>query len=206
MGDLMKDNQRAANIIRTLRNMFGSGNKTLSTFEMNELVSDVVLICKARLHRNVIDLVIDLSPQPLYFTGDKSQLQQVLLNLITNANDAFLPSQAHAKRIEVRRLSAADGQSRVRFRFAHAGTDSWYFGLDNLGLYSIPATPVVAPAIAATLEAGGLRLTWPAASGFVLEQRAEATSGAWSPVAGVSGNSALVPVTANRQWFRLNRP
>jgi len=102
MGDLMKDNQRAANIIRTLRNMFGSGNKTLSTFDMNELVSDVVLICKARLHRNVIDLVIDLSPQPLYFTGDKSQLQQVLLNLITNANDAFLPSQAHAKRIEVR--------------------------------------------------------------------------------------------------------
>jgi signal transduction histidine kinase len=102
MGDLMKDNQRAANIIRTLRNMFGSGNKTLSTFDMNELVSDVVLICKARLHRNVIDLVIDLPPQPLYFTGDKSQLQQVLLNLITNANDAFLPSQSHAKRIEVR--------------------------------------------------------------------------------------------------------
>jgi len=117
-------------------------------------------------------------------------------------NDSF----TDAKRIEVRRLPAADGQSRVRFRFAHAGTDSWYFGLDNLGLYSIPATPVVAPAIAATLEAGGLRLTWPAASGFVLEQRAEATSGAWSPVAGVSGNSALVPVTANRQWFRLNRP
>jgi len=102
MGDLMKDNQRAANIIRTLRNMFGSGNKTLSTFDMNELVSDVVLICKARLHRNVIDLVIDLSPQPLHFTGDKSQLQQVFLNLITNANDAFLPSLVHAKRIEVR--------------------------------------------------------------------------------------------------------
>lgn len=101
MGDLMKDNQRAASIIRTLRNMFGSGNKTLSTFDVNELMNDVVLICRARLHRNVIDLVIDFSPKPLYFTGDKSQLQQVFLNLITNANDAFLPNQAHAKRIEV---------------------------------------------------------------------------------------------------------
>lgn len=104
MGDLMKDNQRAAGIIRTLRNMFGSGNKTLSTFDINELIADVLLICKARLHRNVIDLVVDASSQPLYFTGDKSQLQQVFLNLITNANDAFLPDQAHAKRIEVRTL------------------------------------------------------------------------------------------------------
>ena len=115
-------------------------------------------------------------------------------------------SATDGKRIEVRRLPAADGQSRVRFRFAHAGTDSWYFGLDNLGLYSIPSTPVVAPTVAATLEAGGLRLTWPAAPGFVLEQRAEVSTGSWSPVAGVSGNSALVPVTGDRQWFRLNRP
>jgi signal transduction histidine kinase len=117
MGDLMKDNQRAANIIRTLRNMFGSGNKTLSTFDMNELVSDVVLICKARLHRNVIDLVIDLSPQPLYFTGDKSQLQQVLLNLITNANDAFLPSQAHRSAHAV--AQRQDGGQRDRQRHWH---------------------------------------------------------------------------------------
>lgn len=115
-------------------------------------------------------------------------------------------SATDGKRIEVRRLPSADGQSRVRFRFAHAGTDSWYFGLDNLGLYSIPSTPVVAPTVAATLEAGGLRLTWPAAPGFVLEQRAEVSTGSWSPVAGVSGNSALVPVTGDRQWFRLNRP
>ena len=94
----------------------------------------------------------------------------------------------------------------MRFRFAHAGTDSWYFGLDNLGLYSIPATAVEAPTIAATLESGRLRLAWPSAPGFVLEQRTEATTGAWSPVAGGSGNSALVPVATDRQWFRLNRP
>ncbi len=115
-------------------------------------------------------------------------------------------SATDGKRIEVRRLPAADGQTRVRFRFAHAGTDSWYFGLDQLGLYSIPATTGEAPSLAATMEAGGLRLTWPATAGFVLEQRSEATTGGWSPVPAVSGNSALVPVTGDRQWFRLNRP
>lgn len=47
------------------------------------------------------------------------------------------------KRIEVVRLSKADGQSKVRFRFGYAGTGSWYFGVDDFGLYSIN-TPVIA--------------------------------------------------------------
>lgn len=49
-----------------------------------------------------------------------------------------------AKRIELIRLPAADNQSKVRLRFAHAGTDSWYFGIDNVGLYSLSqASPPV---------------------------------------------------------------
>ena len=42
-----------------------------------------------------------------------------------------------SKRVEVFRLPAADNQPNVRLRFAHAGTDSWYFGIDNVGLYSL---------------------------------------------------------------------
>jgi hypothetical protein len=49
------------------------------------------------------------------------------------------------KRVEVFRLPSADNQSKVRFRFAHAGADSWYFGIDNLGLYSLTS---VAPPLA----------------------------------------------------------
>ncbi len=43
-----------------------------------------------------------------------------------------------AKRVELFHLPDAHHQPAVRFRFAHAGTDSWYFGLDRFGLYSIP--------------------------------------------------------------------
>jgi hypothetical protein len=51
-----------------------------------------------------------------------------------------------SKRVELYRLAAADNQSHVRFRFAHAGTDSWYFGVDEVGIYSIPSAsgPVAA--------------------------------------------------------------
>ena len=52
---------------------------------------------------------------------------------------------AESKRVELFRLAQADNQAKVRFRFAHAGTDSWYFGIDDFGLYSIPS--VAPPAI-----------------------------------------------------------
>ncbi|MCP5517481.1 MAG: immunoglobulin domain-containing protein [Verrucomicrobiales bacterium] len=45
--------------------------------------------------------------------------------------------QFESKRVEVLRLAQADNQSRVRIRFTQTGTGSWYFGVDNLGLYSV---------------------------------------------------------------------
>jgi signal transduction histidine kinase len=102
MHDLMKDNQRAATIIKTLRNMFGNGRKLTSTFDMNELVNEVLLLCKSKLSSNHIALKVELHPEATLITGDKSQLQQVLLNLITNAADAFAPDTAKQMRVTVR--------------------------------------------------------------------------------------------------------
>lgn len=115
-------------------------------------------------------------------------------------------SPTDGKRVEIRRLAQADGKATVRLRFAHAGTDSWYFGIDNLGLYSIPAVQPQPPVLSAVLEPGGVRISWPAGpTGYVLEQRADVGSGAWTPVPGVSGNSVLVPAAGDRQWFRLKK-
>lgn len=47
------------------------------------------------------------------------------------------------KRVEMLRCPAADNQPAVRFRFLQTGTASWYFGLDNVGLYSLTAPPTV---------------------------------------------------------------
>jgi hypothetical protein len=48
-----------------------------------------------------------------------------------------------SKRVEFLRLTQADNQAKVRLRFMQAGTASWYFGIDNVGLYSI--SQVAAP-------------------------------------------------------------
>ena len=46
-------------------------------------------------------------------------------------------SAVDGKRVEVFRMPAADNHASVRLRFAHAGADSWYFGLDNVGIYRL---------------------------------------------------------------------
>lgn len=63
MRDLMHDNQRAATIIKTLRNMFGSGRKSITPFNLNELVNEVLLICKAKISSNHIALQLMLHPR-----------------------------------------------------------------------------------------------------------------------------------------------
>ena len=68
------------------------------------------------------------------FIGVASNLWSTLGSYISPRVD---DDAVESKRVEVFRLPAADNQPKVRLRFAHAGTDSWYFGIDNVGFYSI---------------------------------------------------------------------
>jgi hypothetical protein len=79
---------------------------------------------------------------------DSSQWSTLAPYISPRGND----DPVESKRVELFRLAGADNQSHVRFRFAHAGTDSWYFGVDEFGLYSIPtiAGPVATAPLPAT--------------------------------------------------------
>ena len=62
--------------------------------------------------------------------------------LSARGNDDLISS----KRVEIIRLAQADNQPAMRLRFAMAGSYAWYFGMDNVGLYSITsAEPPVLP-------------------------------------------------------------
>jgi hypothetical protein len=62
-----------------------------------------------------------------------------------------------SKRVEFFRLPQADQQSKVRLRFAQSGTGSWYFGIDDVGFYSVDrvAPPFVTVTPTNQVEAQG---------------------------------------------------
>ncbi len=110
------------------------------------------------------------------------------------------------KRVELYRLPAADGRSTVRLRFAHAGTDSWYWGIDNLGLYSI-AAEVEAPVVSVVREGTVVRVSWSGGPGTVLQQAATlGDPSAWQPVPGATTSPVEMPAGSGSLFFRAATP
>jgi len=106
-------------------------------------------------------------------------------------NDNTLESH----RVEIYPLPMAANQSKVKLRFMQAGTGSWYWGVDNLGLYSIP--PVSSQPIQMTHSRSGadLAINWTGGQGpFTLQRRADLNAATvWQDVGGtISGNTVTV--------------
>ena len=115
------------------------------------------------------------------------------------AND----NPSESKRVEVFRLPLADNQPNVRLRFAYAGTDSWYWGVDDVGLYSISPPQINS----ITTSGGNVLVSWNGAAGTRLQKATSLTNPVWIDVAGSSGaNSAAVTAVGAEAYFRLVRP
>ena len=93
----------------------------------------------------------------------------------------------------------------MRFRFAYAGTDSWYWGVDDFGIYSITASAPLA--LTVVREADGVRLSWTGdGATAVLESSPSLTGAVWQAVPGVSGNAVKLGVDAAQRYFRVRQP
>jgi hypothetical protein len=111
-----------------------------------------------------------------------------------------------SKRVELFRLPKADNQAKVRFRFAHAGTDSWYFGIDDFGLYSIASIAEQPVQLHISQTASAIVVAWPAeAAGLTLESTDNLGNPAWTPVNGVSNNSVSVTAGSGQRFYRLRK-
>jgi len=85
----IKDATRAAEIISRTGLLFKKGSPQSELVDVNEIIRDIVALMRNEVTRNSIsvrtELVEDIPP----ITGDRVQLQQVLLNLILNSVDAM---------------------------------------------------------------------------------------------------------------------
>ncbi|MBI3850339.1 MAG: hypothetical protein HY298_08635 [Verrucomicrobia bacterium] len=110
--------------------------------------------------------------------------------------------QAESKRVELFRLAAADNQPKVRFRFAQAGTDSWYWGIDDFGIYSITDQ---SPRITGIARSGNdISISW---NGEIVSRLQKATSLSnplWQNVPGTLGLSNFSePIGLGETYYRL---
>jgi PAS domain S-box-containing protein len=89
MQDIVSDDQRAGNVIRSVRSMIKREEGEKRTILLNDILNDVIQIFRSEaIFRNVgIETELDEFLPPVL--GDKVQLQQVLINIVMNGAEAM---------------------------------------------------------------------------------------------------------------------
>ena len=97
--DIAADATRAAGVIRRLRALLERRKWQVEPVDINALVGDTVNLLRSEMLIKQVDVTTDLDPDLPMVTCDRIQMQQVLLNLLTNAIDATVVRKPHERKI-----------------------------------------------------------------------------------------------------------
>ena len=85
----IRDANRAAEVITRLRALFTKKGAASEQVDLNDAVQEVIALSLGELQRNRVTVRTEFAGDLPPITGDRVQLQQVILNLILNASDAM---------------------------------------------------------------------------------------------------------------------
>ena len=117
--NIASDGHRAGAVVATIRANFRTDVRERTSFDVNELIQEAVVLVNGEFQKHRILFRAESSAQLSPVTGNRLQLQQVLVNLIMNAIEAM------ATKDEPRILSVkceANEHGRVTVSVADTGT------------------------------------------------------------------------------------
>src|SRR6478752_4890685 len=100
--DIVNDGRRMNEIVGGIRSMFKKGAHGQILLDVNELVRETITMIDLDLRTYGISVKTDLRNDVPQLLGDRGQLQQVFLNLISNAIEAMGSVTDRARNLQVR--------------------------------------------------------------------------------------------------------
>ncbi len=120
--DIIKDDKRAGNVIRSLRSMMKREEGEQKPVILNDVLTDVIAIFHSEAVFRNVDIETDFTELLPPVLADRIQLQQVTLNLIMNAAEAMSQNSLEKRRI-ILRTQGTDHCVRVTVRDFGRGID-----------------------------------------------------------------------------------
>jgi len=116
----IRDGNRASEVITRLRALFSKKDAMTESVDLNEATREVIALSLSELQGSRIILRTELSDDLPTVTGDRVQLQQVILNLVRNASDAMSAVGDRPRELLIR-TEQDDDADRVRLSVKDAG-------------------------------------------------------------------------------------
>ena len=126
----IRDGRRAADVITRLRALFTNKDAAKELIDLNEATQEVIALSRTELERNGVITRTELAAELPVVTGDRIQLQQVILNLLRNGSDAM--SAVDDRPRELRFTTEVEEGNCVRLSVRDAGVGFEPQALDRL--------------------------------------------------------------------------
>lgn len=115
----IRDGNRASDVITRLRALFGNKDLATDLVDLTTATREVIALSLTDLQRSRVILRTELADDLPLVTGDRVQIQQVILNLIRNASDAMNDVDDRPRQLVVR--TERDEDDHVRLTVQDAG-------------------------------------------------------------------------------------
>ena len=114
--NVASDGHRAHEIIQNVRNTIKKGDAIRHPINLNELVTKVAHVVRPDAVAYSCELETSLAKDLPLIEGDPVQIQQVLVNLVSNALDAMRQTPPNQRKVEISTRGNGDGEVRLSVR------------------------------------------------------------------------------------------
>ena len=106
---IYKESMRARDIVQRLLKFSRIGNSKLTKVHINLLIQETMAVLNYNLKNKDIKIETDLCSNLPFIVGDPQQLQQVFINIITNAEQAMFISSVKNPVIKIKTITDVNG-------------------------------------------------------------------------------------------------